>query len=181
MTVWVVAPALNTYAARRDIDMDVVYPRVCGLDVHKKNVVTCVITPDHKQIQTFSTMTEDLLALVDWIQSHGCTPVAMEGNKKLRNALVEASRGAARSKNTYLSSLYHRLAARRGANRAAVAVAHRILTISYHLLKDKQTYIELGPHHYEERKRKQVAKQAVRKLEALGYTVTVEETQPTAS
>jgi transposase len=104
-----------------------------------------------------------------------------QGNKKLRNALVEASRGAARSKNTYLSSLYHRLAARRGANRAAVAVAHRILTISYHLLKNKQTYIELGPHHYEERKRKQVAKQAVRKLEALGYTVTVEEAQPTAS
>ncbi|GIQ65785.1 hypothetical protein PACILC2_43530 [Paenibacillus cisolokensis] len=58
--------------------MDVVYSHVCGLDVHKKNVVACIITPDHKEIRTFSTMTEDLLALIDWIKSHGCTHVAME-------------------------------------------------------------------------------------------------------
>ncbi|GIQ65784.1 hypothetical protein PACILC2_43520 [Paenibacillus cisolokensis] len=103
-----------------------------------------------------------------------------KGNKKLRTALVESARGAARSKETYLSSLYHRIAARRGANRAAVAVAHRILTIIYHLLKKKQTYIELGPHHYEERKRNQVARQAIRKLEILGYKVIVEEAQQTA-
>lgn len=70
-----------------------------------------------------------------------------KGNQKLRTALVESARGAARSKDTSLSSLYHRIAARRGANRAAVAVAHRILTICYHLLKHKQTYTELGPHH----------------------------------
>ena len=58
--------------------MDVVYSRVCGLDVHKKNVVACIITPDHKEIRTFSTMTEDLLALIDWIKPHGVTHVAME-------------------------------------------------------------------------------------------------------
>lgn len=58
--------------------MEVIYPRCCGLDVHKKNVVACVITPEEKEICTFSTMTDDLLAMVDWIKSKGCTYVAME-------------------------------------------------------------------------------------------------------
>ena len=97
-----------------------------------------------------------------------------KGNPKLRRALVEAARAAARTKNTYLSSLYHRIAARRGANRAAVAVAHRILVIVYHLLKDKQIYNELGPQYYEERRREQIAKQALRKLQSLGYNVMLE-------
>lgn len=410
------------------MDMDVVFSRVCGLDVHKKNVVCCIITPDHKEIQTFSTMTDDLLTMIDWINSHRCTHAAMEstgsywkpiynlleseniqpivvnakhiknvpgrktdvkdaewiatllrhgllqgsyipnreqrelrelvryrrsliderareiqriqkvleganiklasvasdvlgksgramleaiiqgetdphilselaqrrlknkkellkkalkglighhqrlmlktqlqhidhldqlikeldeeikqrmlpfeqdlerldtipgvgrrgaeqilaeigtdmnqfptsahlcswagiapgnnesagkrksgktkkGNKKLRSALVEAARSAARTKNTYLSSLYRRIAARRGANRAAVAVAHRILVIIYHLLKRKQTYNELEPHYYEERKHHHVARQAIKKLETLGYTVTVEKQDQTA-
>lgn len=98
-----------------------------------------------------------------------------KGNQKLRCALVEAARAAARTKNTYLSSQYHRLAARRGANRAAVAVAHSILTIVYHILQRKQPYIELGPTYYEERKRETVIKQSIKKLESLGYKVTVEE------
>lgn len=103
-----------------------------------------------------------------------------KGNQKLRSTLVEAARAAARSKHTYLSSQYHRIAARRGANRAAVAVAHSILTIVYHLLKKKQTYIELGPHYHEERKRHQVARQAIRKLETLGFKVMVEPSNQTA-
>jgi transposase len=97
-----------------------------------------------------------------------------KGNKKLRSALVEAARAASRTKNTYLSSQYHRLAARRGANRAAVAVAHSILTIVYYIVKRKQPYIELGPTYYEERKRDTVIKQSIKKLESLGYKVTVE-------
>jgi transposase len=45
--------------------MDVVYERCCGLDVHKKMVVACVLTPEGKEIRTFSTMTEDLLEMVE--------------------------------------------------------------------------------------------------------------------
>lgn len=97
-----------------------------------------------------------------------------KGNKKLRSALVEAARAAGRTKNTYLSSQYHRLAARRGKNRAAVAVAHSILTIAYYIIKRKQPYKELGPTYYEERKRDTVIKQSIKKLESLGYKVTVE-------
>jgi len=58
--------------------MDVLYTHCCGLDVHKKKVVACVITPDGKEIRTFLTMTEDLMALGDWLKSKGCTHVAME-------------------------------------------------------------------------------------------------------
>jgi hypothetical protein len=98
-----------------------------------------------------------------------------KGNQKLRSVLVEAARAAARSKNTYMSSQYHRIAARRGANRAAVAVAHSLLTIVYFVLKRKQPYIELGPQYYEERKRSIVIKQSIKKLESLGIKVNLED------
>ncbi len=97
-----------------------------------------------------------------------------KGNKKLRSALVEAARAAGRTKNTYLSCQYHRIAARRGANRAAVAVAHSILMIAYYILKRRQPYIELGPTYYEERKRDTIIRQSLKKLESLGLKVTLE-------
>ena len=63
--------------------MDIVYPHCCGLDIHKKLVVACVLTPGahgqpQKEIRTFGTMTADLLELADWLQAAGCTHVAME-------------------------------------------------------------------------------------------------------
>ena len=63
--------------------MEVVYPRCAGLDVHKKSVVACVLIstghgPPSQEIRTFSTMTQDLLALADWLASHAVTHVAME-------------------------------------------------------------------------------------------------------
>lgn len=97
-----------------------------------------------------------------------------KGNKKLRSTMVEAARAAGRTKNTYLSSQYHRIAARRGANRAAVAVAHSILMIAYYILKRRQPYMELGPTYYEERKRDTIIRQSLKKLESLGLKVTVE-------
>ncbi len=63
--------------------MDVRVQRACGLDVHKRTVVACLITPGpdgkpHKQLRTFSTVTADLLRLADWVAAAGCTHVAME-------------------------------------------------------------------------------------------------------
>src|SRR5437764_4151348 len=63
--------------------VEVVYPRCCGVDVHKKTVVACLIVPGPqgrpvKEVRTFGTMTDDLLALVDWVMAAGCTHVAME-------------------------------------------------------------------------------------------------------
>ncbi|SIQ71362.1 Transposase [Paenibacillus sp. RU4T] len=58
--------------------MDVIIDRACGMDVHKDNITACVMTPEGKEIQTFSTKTVFLIKLVDWIKQHGCTHVAME-------------------------------------------------------------------------------------------------------
>lgn len=58
--------------------MEVLYSRCCGLDVHQKTVVACLITPGGKEIRTFKTMTSDLLQLTDWIVAKGVTHVAME-------------------------------------------------------------------------------------------------------
>src|SRR5262245_22786034 len=58
--------------------MDVLYRCCCGLDVHAKTVVACLIKGGQKQTRTFATMTEDLLVLADWLGAHGCTHVAIE-------------------------------------------------------------------------------------------------------
>ena len=58
--------------------MQVVYERCCGLDVHKRTVVACVYTPAGKETRTFSSMTEDLLKLADWLTEEAVTHVAME-------------------------------------------------------------------------------------------------------
>ena len=58
--------------------MQILYPCCCGLDVHAKNVVACLMRDGRKQIRTFSTMTDDLLALSDWLTAQDCTHVAIE-------------------------------------------------------------------------------------------------------
>ena len=58
--------------------MEMIHQRCCGLDVHKKSVVACVITPEGKDIRTFGTMTKDLLELVDWLTEWRVSHVAME-------------------------------------------------------------------------------------------------------
>ena len=63
--------------------MDVLHERCCGRDTHKTSVVACLlVSSPHgepvRAIRTFGTMTEDLLALADWLAGAGCTHVAME-------------------------------------------------------------------------------------------------------
>ncbi len=56
----------------------VVHERCCGLDVHKRNVVACVLTSEGEEVRTFGTMTRELLDLLDWLQDRGVTSLAME-------------------------------------------------------------------------------------------------------
>ena len=58
--------------------MQVIHERCCGLDVHKKTVVACVVTPDGPRIRSFGTTTRELRALADWLEGQGVTHVAME-------------------------------------------------------------------------------------------------------
>jgi len=58
--------------------MEVLYRCCCGLDVHAQTVVACLIRDGKKQTRTFSTMTDELLLLLDWLTAEGCTHVAIE-------------------------------------------------------------------------------------------------------
>ncbi len=66
--------------------MDILYSCCCGLDIHKRNVTACLIVEDlkgrsRKEVRTFGTMTDELLALADWLAEAGCTHVAMESTR----------------------------------------------------------------------------------------------------
>jgi transposase len=100
-----------------------------------------------------------------------------KGSRWLRQGLIEAAHGAARTKKTYLAALYNRIAARRGKKKAIVAVAHAILVICYYLLARKEAYKELGANYFDERERQDVERRLVRRLQGLGYEVIL---QPTA-
>jgi hypothetical protein len=63
--------------------MRVLHERCCGLDIHKRFVVACLLATSsdgavHKEVRTYSTMTADVLALSDWLRAEGCGPVVME-------------------------------------------------------------------------------------------------------
>ncbi len=63
--------------------MQIVHERCCGLDIHKKLIVACLVTPGrggsrHKETRRFGAMTADLVALGQWLRAAGCTHVAME-------------------------------------------------------------------------------------------------------
>jgi transposase len=97
-----------------------------------------------------------------------------KGNGWLRAALVEAAWGAAHTRQSYLAAQYRRLAARRGNKRALIAVAHSLVVIIYHLLREGTIYQDLGPNYYDERRRDATVHRSVRRLERLGYRVTIE-------
>jgi transposase len=102
------------------------------------------------------------------------------GNKALRAALNQAAHGAAHTKNTYLSAQYRRLAARRGKKKAIVAVMHSILVISYHLIQRNESYRELGGDYFDKHKPEATAKRLVKRLEQLGFQVSLQSSLPVA-
>lgn len=95
------------------------------------------------------------------------------GNRYLRAALTEAARAAVRSNGTYLKDKYYRLKRRRGANRAAIAIAHTILVIAYYIIKDGTEYRELGTGYLRKHDNQAITKQLVRRLEKMGHRVTL--------
>jgi transposase len=106
-----------------------------------------------------------------------------KGDPWLRAALCEAAWAASHT-DTYLAALHHRIAARRGKKRALVAVAHAILIIAYEMLKKKEPYRDLGANYFDRIKPEQTADRLVRRLEKLGYQVSLAQAvcpEPTTS
>jgi transposase len=97
-----------------------------------------------------------------------------DGNQYLKVALIQAAHALSHMKDTYLSAQYRRLAARRGRKRAAVAVAHSILVIAYHMLKRGTEYVDLGGDYFDRRNQEYLQRNLVNRLERLGLKVSVE-------
>ncbi|MFE2710029.1 IS110 family transposase [Streptomyces mirabilis] len=95
------------------------------------------------------------------------------GNPYLKGALGLAAFGAARTKDTYLQARYKRLAARRGPMRALVAVEHSIIIAIWHMLTDHVPYHELGGAYFTQRDPERATRQAISRLNELGYRVTL--------
>ncbi len=97
------------------------------------------------------------------------------GSKPLGVTLNQAAHAAAHTRNTYLSAQYHRLAGRIGKKKAIVAVEHSILVIGYHLIQRKEPYHDLGGDYFDKRRPEATAKRLVKRLEKLGYQVSLQQ------
>lgn len=96
------------------------------------------------------------------------------GNVHLSTALVQAAMCASRKQGSYFKERFWRLKARRGQKRAAMAVAHSILLAIYELLREPQDFRDLGADYLDRVSKRSTEKRLVRRLQALGYKVTLE-------
>jgi len=92
----------------------------------------------------------------------------------LRRCLSQAGWAVSTKKVNYLTAFYRRVAARRGAKRAIIAVAHQLLVIASCLLNRKEDYRELGPNHFDSINADRVRRSLVKRLERLGHLVALQ-------
>jgi len=98
------------------------------------------------------------------------------GYYKHSNLFVTLPRAhaAVRTKGTYFSALYQRLAARRGKPRTIIAVAHSMMRSVFHMLSRHEAYRELGANYFDERRRHSIVDRLARRIEHLEYRVSLE-------
>jgi transposase len=96
-----------------------------------------------------------------------------KGSKWLRSTLAQAAWAASKKKNSYFHAQYGRLAGRRGKKRAVIAVAHSLLTVIYHVLKDHVDYKDLGRDYFDKLNSKRLVPYLVNRLKNMGYEVNL--------
>ena len=99
-------------------------------------------------------------------RKHGKTT---KGNKALKTILTQCAKSAKTVKSSYFSAQYQRIAARRGKNRATLAVAHSMLIAIYHILSDKVAFRDLGADYYDSFNRDRKINSYLKRLKALGW------------
>jgi transposase len=92
-----------------------------------------------------------------------------KGNKTLKTTLVQCARAAVKKKGSFFKAQYERITVRRGANRAALAVAHSMLIAIWNMLKRKQPYIDLGSNFYNQFNPEKKINSYLKKLAELGW------------
>jgi hypothetical protein len=94
-----------------------------------------------------------------------------KGDRYLRRLLVQNGWAVGRKKDCYLTAVFYRVAAHRGAKKAAVAVAHKILVIAYYVIRDGVEYREVGGDYFDQRSPERTAKRLAKRLDKIGYAV----------
>ena len=97
------------------------------------------------------------------------------GNRWLKQAFNQAAWSAQRADGTYMQAHFRRLRARRGAKKAAMAVAHSLLVRCVMLARNGGSYRELGGTYFDERRKEAITQKLVRRLETLGFAVSLKE------
>ena len=110
---------------------------------------------------------------------HSKSTKTRPGNSYLKGAMGIAAMSASKSKNTYLSAKYKRIASRRGRIKAIVALEHSILTSAWYMLTTGELYRDLGADYFTRRDPAKARARAIGQLEALGYHVSITEAAPT--
>lgn len=95
----------------------------------------------------------------------------VKGNRWLKAALTQCGHTLARSRDTYLGVRYRRLAKRRGAQRAAIAIGHDILEAAYFILRDGVVYQDLGADYFDQLDREQIVRYCTKRLRGFGLEV----------
>jgi transposase len=95
------------------------------------------------------------------------------GNRWLRGVFGEVAWAVSHTKDNYLVAHFQRIARRRGKFKAVIALAHTVLVIIYHLLQDHRPYSDLGADYFDRLETARIERYHVRRLEHLGYTVTL--------
>jgi transposase len=93
------------------------------------------------------------------------------GNRNLKRLLGIAAMAAVKKQDSYYGVYYRRLAARRGRQRALVAVMHKLTIAIWHILHDKVPYQDLGADYFAKRDPQRAIKRMIREANALGMTV----------
>jgi transposase len=96
-----------------------------------------------------------------------------KGDRYLRRILVQSAWAAARTQNCFLRALFFRIAGKRGLKKAAVAVAHRILTIIWRIIRDGCAYEERGGDYFDRRDPQRTARKLTRRLQHIGFEVEI--------
>ena len=96
-----------------------------------------------------------------------------KGNVWLRRILGEVAWAAIHQRRSIFRARYYRLKPRLGAQQALVAIMHQMLKIIYHILTTGEPYRELGADYYETRDATRLARRLTKRLERLGFTVTL--------
>jgi transposase len=101
-----------------------------------------------------------------------------KANRYVKRAMCQAAWAASHTKNTYLSAFYRRMAIRKGAPKAVMALAHHMMVVVYQVLSRREEYVEFGGDYYDRRDKPRTVARLVTRLAKLGYHVDLREIEP---